>query len=176
MNKINVYGDGLGILIRCEGFLSDNWATFASWYSLNKNLPDAKVAIASSRKEMSKWDLFQWTQRCRIPVIYYVEEDLKKLAGIMIPNKENLVISPYVMAVREYSGPDIVAANAKDSMSTFINYQDGCAKFVTSEWIKSWQPPFYKAVARFRGDDVTVNELSIFKLWEECAQLYLATH
>jgi hypothetical protein len=38
-------GKGLNVLIRAEYSFSSNWMSFGSWYSVQKNLPDANVAI-----------------------------------------------------------------------------------------------------------------------------------
>ena len=38
-------GKGLNVLIRSEYSFSSNWMSFGSWYSVQKNLPDANVAI-----------------------------------------------------------------------------------------------------------------------------------
>lgn len=38
-------GKGLNVLIKSEYSFSSNWLSFGSWYSVQKNLPDANVAI-----------------------------------------------------------------------------------------------------------------------------------
>ena len=42
-------GKGLNVLIRSEYSFSSNWMSFGSWYSVQKNLPDANVAIVCER-------------------------------------------------------------------------------------------------------------------------------
>jgi len=38
-------GKGLNVLIKSEYSFSSNWMSFGSWYSVQKNLPDANVAV-----------------------------------------------------------------------------------------------------------------------------------
>lgn len=46
-----------------------DWQAFGTWYSIYKNLPDAKIAISIARNEETPFQYFQWTKRINIPVI-----------------------------------------------------------------------------------------------------------
>ena len=62
------YGKNLSVLIITEP--GQDWQTFATWYSVFKNLPESNVAIASIRNNETPFQLFQWTKRLNIPLFY----------------------------------------------------------------------------------------------------------
>lgn len=47
-----------------------NWETFGTWYSINKNIPEAKVQIFCVRTKEPAFQLFQWAKRLKVPVHY----------------------------------------------------------------------------------------------------------
>jgi hypothetical protein len=75
------------------------------------------------------------------------------------------------MAVRSYEGILDVTHAKSSEMTTFVDYSEGCGKFVTSEWINRLDVPFAK-VDSFRQDDMTANEIAVFKLWERMYHFY----
>ena len=62
-------GKNLLVIIFTE--TGKEWETFATWYSVSKNLPDAKVAIASKRNSETPFELFQWARRVNVPVMHH---------------------------------------------------------------------------------------------------------
>ena len=60
-------GNNLSVLITTE--TGQDWQTFATWYSIYKNLPNAKVAISCARNSETPFQYFQWTKRINVPVI-----------------------------------------------------------------------------------------------------------
>ena len=138
---------------------------FASWYSINKNLPDAKVVIASPRREYERtWLLFNWTYRLRVPLLFYTES---------ITREANLVIPCTVMALRTYDTEHPGPVDVKSQeFATFVDYQEGCGRFIPSQWINRVAAPFRKAVKRLGTEDMTVNELKVLQMWEKLYILY----
>lgn len=65
---INELGDNLHIYILTE--VSEDWKTFATWYSIYKNLPDAKVSIICMRNQKIGFQFFQWAKRLNIPITH----------------------------------------------------------------------------------------------------------
>lgn len=63
-------GKGLNVLIRSEYSFSSNWMSFGSWYSVQKNLPDANVAIVCDGAfDFEKTsDCFAWASRLGVNV------------------------------------------------------------------------------------------------------------
>ena len=169
MEDISPTGKNLSIIISCDYLPAHDWMTLASWYSVNKNLPDAKVVIACPRREYERmWGLFQWVYRVRVPMMYYTET-----AGIT--READIVIPFTAMAVRTYDKEHIGPVSVKSGeFATFVDYQEGCGKFIPSEWLDKVRAPFRKAVKTFGTDIMTVNELKVLKLWEKLYTLYTA--
>lgn len=61
---ISETGENLSILIVTEPEL--DWQTFATWYSVFKNLPDAPVSIVCQRNGKTPFHFMQWTKRLRL--------------------------------------------------------------------------------------------------------------
>lgn len=61
---ITELGDGLSILILTEPEM--DWQTFATWYSIYKNLPHAKIGIMNERNKKMPFAFYQWTKRLNI--------------------------------------------------------------------------------------------------------------
>ncbi len=60
-------GENLSVLITTE--TGQDWQTFATWYSIYKNLPCAKIAITCARNKETPFQYFQWTKRLKTPSI-----------------------------------------------------------------------------------------------------------
>jgi hypothetical protein len=61
-------GTGLNVLIVTEA--NQEWQTFATWYSIFKTLPNAKVVIACIRTNDTPYHYFQWCKRLNIKIFY----------------------------------------------------------------------------------------------------------
>lgn len=172
MSSISISGDKLGILIDCENSFIHHWMAFASWYSINRNLPDANVVVACRMD--NQWDLFGWVYKCKVPIFRYRDDkDLQKVSDCKLNTDNTIIITAYDMAVREYDDNAIgpIPVNT-DKISCFVSCTQGCGKFITEDWIKVTRPPFHLANKRFRGEDITVNELKVLNLWSDCYRLY----
>jgi purine nucleoside permease len=131
---------------------------YASWYSLQKNLPDASVSIHCARNRKYELPLFQWAVKLRIPFSYNP------------PKQYDIVIPCDVMAVREWHGEKISEAKSNE-ISTFVSYKNGCGNFVLDDWIHSLESPFSE-VDRLEAADMTANEQKIFVLWRKMFLVY----
>lgn len=61
-------GKDLNIVIRTQ--TSEDWEAFATWYSIWKNLPDAKLMLLCTRNDKVEFQYFQWAKRLKIPITY----------------------------------------------------------------------------------------------------------
>lgn len=106
---ITATGKNLNVLIICETGM--NWQSFATWYSIFKNWPDASVKLYCHRTLEAPFEYFQWAKRLRIESIKskpFTEENdnylnwlgaLKKSQEKNLINQPVLLIRPYVMAI-----------------------------------------------------------------------------
>lgn len=168
-------GEGLDILITCERTYLQNWMTFASWYSISVNLPDARVAIACSRSAQ-KHLLFEWTNRCGVNFFQYQKDANPAEIAFSrkyLNTKTPIILPPEVMAIREYDADNANPVDVKtNERATFVYYHEGCGKFVVSEWIDKCRTPFEGAMKRYGSYAMSINEISVFKLWE---RMYVAS-
>jgi len=65
---ITKFGKDLSVLIVTEP--GRDWEAYATWYSVFKNLPDARTAIVSIRNGETPFHLFQWTKRLKVPLVH----------------------------------------------------------------------------------------------------------
>lgn len=186
---ISSTGDGLNILIACDYLPHHNWMSFLCWYSLTKNLPDAKVFVASHRRLM-KHDLFIWTRKCKVPFILHKASDDEGQIQSAIDygvSKPLLVVSPEYICVRDFDesgfSPESLSevkwldaelsCDCKEARPcSFVTYSNGWGKFVTSSWINKMSCPFLFGVKYSQGD-LTANELRIGRLWSAATPLFL---
>lgn len=82
-------------------------------------------------------------------------------------------IQPTVMAVRDFEGEDLISPSKSDVQTCLVDYSGGCGNFVVYEWINNSKVPFFNAVRRFGTGSLTVNEMAILNVWEQCHNLYL---
>lgn len=172
MSEISKTGEGLNILIDASYSEHHEWMTLASWYSIRKNLPDAKVAIAVTRGLHSAM-LYEWVYRSRAEFFQHSSEvDPLKVAveRKMLDEDPKLLLKmePDVIAVRPFDADWIGPFDVKESdcPATLVSYLQGCGKFVLSEWIHKKERPFEMALRRFGTNSITVNEKKVFEIWE----------
>jgi hypothetical protein len=143
--------------------------SFACWYSIDKNLPDAKIVVAYKRAE-PKWDLFHWTRKCKIQLMAYVQEPAWDVFGGQF---SIVVLPPHSLAIRSYNQKNVGPTDVKDNaFSTFVSYPNACGGFNTARWIDKLGAPFYKAVRRFGTSDCTADEIKVLELWERMCPLF----
>ncbi len=102
-------GKGLNVLITTVS--GQDWQTFATWYSIWKNLPDATVAISCERRHITTVEVFPWTKRLKIPILHYnapSEDELQnRMEGVWQAEKRKLtgsaclVVKPLMMTFDE---------------------------------------------------------------------------
>jgi hypothetical protein len=175
---ISSLGGGLNILISCDYSVCHNWMAYLCWYSINKNLPDAKVFITCCRNNVN-CNLFSWTKKVNVPFrMYNGEYKLKNSAGFAdIPM---LILPPDVVAIRDFeeSGLDpnvikdvcfvdntsLICDAKEEEFCVFASYSNGWGKFVTSEWINRSGCPLLGS--NFKDPIMTFNEVRISDLWK----------
>jgi len=62
-------GNNLSVLIATQ--TGRDWEAFATWYSVYKNLPNAKVAIVCARNAETPFQYFQWAKKVNVPILRY---------------------------------------------------------------------------------------------------------
>lgn len=161
-------GRNLSIVIECECKPMDNWLTFASWYSVTKTLPEAEVVIACKRALTEK-QYFIWCRRIKDKFFMYNEN-----YQWAPKDKKVIIIKPTVMAVREYEEKEMGPVKVQSQeLTTFVDFSEGCGKFVVSEWINKDTGPFRDAMKTFSLPGMTANELRVLALWQQSFGLYV---
>jgi hypothetical protein len=91
---------------------NQDWQTFATWYSVWTNIPNANISIAIKWvKEEVPFRLFQWVKRLKIPHFYtknIFDDDQANKLGIAIQaknrhffnEKELLILTPLTMILK----------------------------------------------------------------------------
>ena len=92
--SITQTGKNLSILICTDYSFLFNWMSFAAWYSVSKNLPEAKVTIVSARNSINL-QLYKWVNK--IDAKFFLHTNFGKKNNIPYLNK---IYSTYV-AVKE---------------------------------------------------------------------------
>ena len=185
---ISSTGDGLNILIACDYLPHHNWMSFLCWYSLTKNLPDAKVFVAAHRRLM-KHDFFGWTRKCKVPFILHKETDPEGQIQAALEHdvtKPLLVVPPDSICVRDFDeagfSPDTLSEVRQldtelccdckeDRACVFATYPNGWGKFVMATWINRISCPFLFGVKYGQGN-LTANEARIGRLWSAATPLF----
>lgn len=105
-------GKNLSVLIVTEP--EKDWQTFATWYSVFKNLPEARTAIFCQRNKQTPFVLYQWAKRLKIPTMIKnpfttdASEQINWLHAIRVAVEEKLVsdtllvLRPLAMALESF--------------------------------------------------------------------------
>lgn len=165
MQTNNNFGEGLVVFISCKPTLTDNWLSFASWYSVKKFLPDAQIYLVGESQEQERMS-FGWVYRSKLPFVRSGIAEAEKLI-----QGEKVVIKAGTIAVREYLSGQVIPAKSLDT-ATFVDASQECGSLVISQWNRPY-PPFRKAT-KFITETATPNERKVLSLWEESINLYLA--
>ncbi len=103
--NITSNGDRLNILITCDYSIHDDWMSFASWYSVYKNLPDAKSALLCARDLKDGYASYNWPYRCDISFFQHENvgkhtgsQYLNKLYATYVALKEGILTQPLLVA------------------------------------------------------------------------------
>lgn len=165
-------GEGINILVECEPNFTHDWAAFALWYSVKKNLPEAKVAIACHREPYDR-QYFNWATRCSVKYFMY-KENAEQEARIRGFDYEQIFrFSPFTMAVRPYIKDSLGPVDVKnEELSTFVTYSEGVGKFVMGQRIHTNMAPFARATKRFAKETMTANEWAVLRLWDQMSHAF----
>lgn len=147
-------GKNLSILIITED--TRNWQTFATWYSIYKNLPEAKVAIISHRTAACPFVYFQWTKRLKVPTIHRAmfKEDQSKALNWLHAIKEALdrkyveypclIIDSSIMAIDVLDQKFLDFVNNNDSWSNgniWYMKNQKIDDIIQSYYVDNWTNP-----------------------------------
>lgn len=117
-------GKNLSVLIVTEP--EKDWQTFATWYSVFKNLPDARTAIFCQRNKQTPFVLFQWAKRLNIPTMIKnpfttdTTEQINWLHAVRVATEERLiggtvlVLRPLAMALESFDSKLLSRLNETD--------------------------------------------------------------
>lgn len=173
-------GKNLSVLISTE--VGKDWETFATWYSVHKNLPDAKIVIACQRNDQVLFQLYQWAQRLRVPLFYYnpgttALEEAKRRDLV----KDNmLMMFPLTLVTHSFDKktlellnaqrePVFVEAKESDELCCLVSYKKGCGK-----WLDTLKGCPFSSAAGLATIAMTANENRIIELWKKMCSLYKA--
>jgi hypothetical protein len=119
-------GKNLSVLVCSDYNFIFNWMSFAAWYSISKNLPDAKVAVVSSRNNINL-QLYRWVNKIDAKFFLHTNVGkannlpyLNKLYSVYVALKEGLVEQPCLvldadmMALRGLTPPVLDKLNSCD--------------------------------------------------------------
>lgn len=187
-------GDNLAILIKCDHYPHHDWMSFLCWYSISKNLPEAKVVVACSRGGGMNFDIFNWPRRCGVHFAYHnpnldtvkfalenekFEIDTPLLAleppTVCLRDFEeaqfdsSVLVQNEVFQAKDVSG--LVSETKAENPSVFTDYSDGWGKFVTSSWINKASTPLVTGLS-FVKAPMSVNESRLGKLWDRASLMY----
>lgn len=191
---ISSIGDNLNILISCNYTVHDNWMSFLCWYSLTKNLPQAKVMIACNRTmNNSNSELFGWTRKCNVRFELHKSTDQESQIALVLQKKiviaPLLVLRPDVVAIRDFEEigfdttvldgkvlkvidlPEIYCEAMNEKPCVFVTYSNGWGNFATSSWIHKGGCPF-TSENRYEHGNMTTNETRIGRLWNAVSPLF----
>jgi hypothetical protein len=159
---INKTGKNLTIII--QGISS--WTAFASWYSINRHLPDATVVISKKKSTLMNWPH---------------KANVRNFTQL---NPPYLVLPPYTMAIRPLSLKTLDIINKQNetinmeifdcreqTIATFVTFKT-CGKFDLDIWEQhETRPPIF-FTNRLRTQDMSINESKIINLWFEMQAAY----
>lgn len=172
-DRIDASGNGLSVLI-CTAYLHHfNWMTYSAWYSVNKYLPNAKIAITCSRSTNIDSYLYYWIYKCS-DLRYNLHKNvggqfnlpyLNKIYGVYLALKEGLVKQPLVvldadmMALRDISSHTLDRLNSVNFATTACPYKlEFASKEVGPLWFFNRVPlekigKVIDTVGFFKGQD-----------------------
>jgi hypothetical protein len=188
---ISPTGEGLNILIACDYVPHHAWMSFLCWYSITKNLPDAKITVACHRRLM-KHRLYDWTRQCKVPFVLHKADADQAQVALELKNASLplLVVPPDTVCVRDFEesgfSPNVISEEKvyrledvggllcdckEEKPCPFVRYTEGWGKFVTASWIHRLDCPFVSD-RRYIYGSMTANELRIGKFWSAVTHLF----
>jgi len=198
---IGITGERLSVLLCCEHVLHHEWMSFISWYSFQRNLPDAKFSMLSTRAGM-KYDIFRWTKRAGIQ--FEITNNLDPMHRLAYAIKKGmatlpvLVIRPEVLCVREFDNDPnflygnrhkgscmLVSEDGKPSIyderlcyeasepdfCNFVTYEKGWGNFKIDQWLNKSGNPLQRRLRHSNGA-VGINERRIASMWDGATEVF----
>lgn len=105
---ISETGENLDVIILTQ--TAEDWRTFATWYSVQANLPDASVSILCHRTTRVEFQFYQWAKRLNIPLKivtpFYKEQIGDKLNALKLHMSTNVLILDYTTLVLDVLSKD----------------------------------------------------------------------
>lgn len=151
-------GINLELAIKCQNNFVDNWMAYSFWYSIEKNLPDAKIVFVLENS-IGSLDYFKWVHRFKIKTSKF-------------PNNFECLHPPSIISVRHFDNNYLGPSSSKsENMTCLVDYSEGVGNFNKSKWINSKRAPFAFTKV-IKKDCTTVNEFSILKMWDSCLKSY----
>lgn len=196
---MNSLGKGLTAIIFCETTSLNNWMSFATYYSLLKNLPDAKLAMYAKRAPVDH-ECFLWCRKADLKFRTYSTES--NPAALAIQDGFNypfLILRPDILVLDELSpkilksfdinhgdsklqirvngesiAPDLLYSSVKNQEnSVFVDYSEGWGRFDPSRWLNKAYDPF-RFTDKYITPSMTINELKTARLMKKMAMSYAA--
>lgn len=146
MSLITSTGKNLSVLICSDYTFAFNWMSFAAWYSVRKNLPEADIAVTSARN-FANIQLYNWAYRSGVKFFLHKNVGknsfpyLNKIYGVYVALKEELVKPPVIvidadmMAIREFSNNSLNILNnnkyVTNKKGTIWYFGDNCLEKIT---------------------------------------------
>jgi hypothetical protein len=191
--EVSDTGYGLTILIETQQVPHHDWMSYVCWYSLTKNLPDAKVVVTCARANNS-FNLMRWTYSCRVPLLFHKNLPWLEQQSLVESRKKHnfypnfLSIIPEMVCVRDfqegefkynilqknnyYKNLDSLFCDCRSENPTvFVTYDEGWGKFVTSSWIHKLSCPISVNVS-YVQPNMTVNETKLGRIWDSASRTY----
>ncbi len=120
---ISDIGHNLSVLIVSK--TNQDWQTFATWYSIYKNLPSATVSIVNYRNGETPFVYYQWAKRLKIRMNHALpfdneDENLNKLYALKICQEKKLlqtnvlIVEPLFMAIESLDSKVLDLLNKSD--------------------------------------------------------------
>jgi hypothetical protein len=166
-------GKNLSVLICTDYTFIYNWMSFAAWYSVSKNLPDAKIAVVSSRNNMNL-QLYKWANK--VDVKFFLHKNvglpnnipyLNKIYGTYVAVKESLVDQPLLvldsdmMCLRNLSNDNLEKLNS----SSFATNHDGSMWYFNNHYLEKFSDAIHK-VKELNGKSLCNDHLDFDALKE----------
>ena len=152
---ISEFGKGLTIVISAKNIPEHDWMAFSCWFSIKKNIPDAKIILICEVGNI----VFRWPYKCGLKTIYYNDYPTLPIGAIEI--------APSVAALRPFIVDNAGPVDVKtDLLATFVDYSHGCGQLKFEEMPRA---PFG---INIKNVDASINEIKLFRLWQECEKTY----
>ena len=91
---INATGENLKVVVVTQ--TAEDWRAFATWYSVQKYLPDAAVSLLVHRTTRVEVQYYQWAKRLRVP-IKFINPYYKEKVGDQLYDLKLSLSNPVLM-------------------------------------------------------------------------------